>query len=45
MGVSAVDLVKKLVKLAEERFQEQKNITYTFGSDILKKAGGSKMAE
>ena len=45
VGVSAVDLITKLVTLAEERFQGQKNITYTFGSDILKKAGGSKMAE
>ena len=31
-------------KLAEEMFQNQKSITYTFGSDILKKAGGSKTA-
>ena len=44
VGMSAVDLVTKLVTLAEERFQKQKNITYTFGSDILKQAGGSKMA-
>ncbi|MEK7627542.1 MAG: D-alanine--D-alanine ligase, partial [Patescibacteria group bacterium] len=35
MGVSGVDLVIKLVALAEERFQKQKNITYTFHSDIL----------
>ncbi len=45
VGVSAVDLVAKLVTLAEERFQKQKNITYTFGSDILKKAGGTKLGE
>lgn len=45
MGVSTVDLVAKLVALAEERFEEQKNITYTFGSDILKKAGGPKIVE
>ena len=37
MGVSGVELVTKLVALAEERFQKQKNITYTFNSDIFKK--------
>lgn len=37
VGFSGVELVTKLVTLAEERFTEQKNITYTFNSDILKK--------
>ena len=37
MGVSGVELVTKLIALAEERFQKQKNITYTFNSDIFKK--------
>jgi len=37
VGVSDVELVTKLISLAEERFAEQKNITYTFNSDILKK--------
>ena len=43
-GVSGVELVTKLVTLAEERFAANKNITYTFASDILKKSGGQKMA-
>lgn len=37
-GVSAVELVTKLIALAEERFISQRNIVYTFQSDILKKA-------
>jgi D-alanine-D-alanine ligase len=37
VGVSGVALVTKLVTLAEERFAERQNITYTFNSDILKK--------
>lgn len=37
VGVSGVELVTKLVTLAEERFRERQNITYTFNSDILKK--------
>ncbi len=36
MGVSGVDLVTKLISLAEERFITNKKITYTFQSDILK---------
>jgi D-alanine-D-alanine ligase len=38
VGVSGVELVTKLVRLAEERFAERQNITYTFNSDILKKS-------
>ena len=41
-GVSNMDLVLGLVDLAEERFAEQKNTTFAFQSDILKKVGGSK---
>ena len=37
MGISNVDLVSKLILLAEERFDSQKDITYTFKSDILSK--------
>lgn len=37
VGVSGVELVTKLVTLAEERFAERQSITYTFNSDILKK--------
>ena len=43
VGISNVELVSKLVALAEERFNLQKNTTYTFESDILKKAGGPKL--
>lgn len=37
VGISGVELVTKLVALAEERFRKRQNITYTFNSDILKK--------
>lgn len=43
-GVSNMDLVLGLVKLAEERFAEQQKTTFTFGSDILQKVGGQKSA-
>ena len=39
-GVSSMELVLGLVSLAEERFKEQKDLTYTFRSDILSKVGG-----
>ncbi|HEY4516475.1 MAG TPA: D-alanine--D-alanine ligase family protein [Candidatus Paceibacterota bacterium] len=42
-GVSNMDLVLELVKLAEERFAAQKDITHAFQSDILKKVGGPKV--
>ncbi len=41
-GVSNMDLVLGLVKLAEERFAAQKATTFSFKSDILKKVGGAK---
>jgi len=41
-GVSNMDLVLGLVKLAEERFAAQEDLTLTFNSDILKKVGGPK---
>jgi D-alanine-D-alanine ligase len=40
VGVSGVELVNKLVTLAENRFELEKNTTYTFDSEILKKVGG-----
>lgn len=43
VGVSGVELVTKLVALAEERFNAQKKTTYTFDSDILKQVGGHKL--
>jgi D-alanine-D-alanine ligase len=42
-GVSNVDLVNKLVALAEERFTAQKGLTRVFESDILKKGFGPKL--
>ena len=45
IGISDVELVTKLVALAEERFLSRQHITYTFNSDILKKAGGKKIIE
>jgi len=41
-GVSNMDLVIGLVKLAEERFAAQKDTKYVFQSDILQKVGGPK---
>ena len=41
-GVSSMELVIGLVKLAEARFESQKNTTYAFKSDILTKVGGPK---
>ncbi len=41
-GVSNMDLVLGLVKLAEERHAAQKDTTYAFKSDILQKVGGPK---
>jgi len=45
VDVSGVELVAKLIALAEERFASQQKTTYVFDSDILKKAGGQKMIE
>ena len=42
-GVSNMDLVLGLVKLAEERAADQKKTKLTFQSDILKKVGGPKL--
>lgn len=42
VGISGVELVTKLVSLAEERFLLKKEITHTFKSDILKNTGGGK---
>ena len=42
-GLSNMDLVLGLVKLAEERFAAQKDTKYTFQSDILEKVGGPKL--
>jgi len=41
-GVSNMDLVLGLVKLAEARFAAMKDTTFAFKSDILTKVGGQK---
>ena len=41
-GISNVELVLGLVKLAEDRFVAQQSLQLTFKSDILQKIGGSK---
>lgn len=41
-GVSAAELVGRLVELAEERFQRQAQTVFTFSSSVLNQAGGSK---
>ncbi|MSU55714.1 MAG: D-alanine--D-alanine ligase [Candidatus Taylorbacteria bacterium] len=42
-GVSGVELVTKLIALAEERFAAEQKLTHTFSSDILTKVGGPKV--
>jgi D-alanine-D-alanine ligase len=42
-GISGVELVTKLIALAEERFAAEQKLTHTFSSDILSKAGGPKI--
>ena len=41
-GVSNLELVRSLIHFAQERFAQQKNTTFVFESDILKKVGGPK---
>ncbi len=41
-GVSSMELVLNLVKLAEERHKTQTGTQFTFKSDILQKVGGPK---
>jgi D-alanine-D-alanine ligase len=43
VGVSGVDLVTKLISLAEERYETHRGETYVFQSDILKKMNGPKV--
>ncbi|KKW10744.1 MAG: D-alanine-D-alanine ligase [Parcubacteria group bacterium GW2011_GWA2_49_9] len=42
-GVSGVELVTKLIALAEERFAAEQKLTHTFSSEILSKVGGPKV--
>ena len=42
-GVSNMDLVLGLVKLAEERYKKTKETTYTFSSSILQQVSGPKL--
>ncbi len=44
-GVSNMELVLELVRLAEERFAREKETTHIFQSDILRKVGGPKIQE
>jgi D-alanine-D-alanine ligase len=41
-GVSNMDLVLKLVKLAEDKFEAESKTTYTFNSNILSNLDGAK---
>lgn len=43
-GVSGVQLITKLIKLAQERFAANQNTTYSFNSSILQNAGGAKVS-
>ena len=45
IGMSRVELVTKLVTLAQERFEAQQKTVYTFSSDILKQGISLKLAE
>lgn len=43
-GVSGVQLISKLIALAQERFATSQNTTYAFNSSILQNAGGPKVS-
>ncbi len=43
-GISGVDLITKLIALADEKFAANQQTTYTFHSEILQKVGGAKAA-
>lgn len=43
-GISGVELVTKLITLAQERHALRNKITYTFNSDILNHTGGRKIS-
>lgn len=45
VGVSPVELVSELIRLAEERHTSRKGTTYAFDSQILKMAGGTKNSD
>ena len=45
VGISGVDLVTRLVSLAEEKFTKNQNLTTTFSSTILQEVGGSKFVK
>ncbi len=42
-GISSVELVTKLVALAEDRFNKEKQVAHVFNSEILSKVGGPKV--
>jgi D-alanine-D-alanine ligase len=42
-GISSLELVKKLVRMAEEKFNAQQKINFTFNSRILEVVSGSKL--
>jgi hypothetical protein len=42
-GVSNIDLVAKLIALAEERYESHRGEAHVFQSDILKKMDGPKL--
>ena len=43
LGISNVELVTKLIKMAEDRFNSQKETNYVFDSEILKHVSGPKL--
>ncbi len=43
-GLELEDLLKELVKLAEEKYEQKRKVIFTFESNILKQLNGSKLA-
>lgn len=43
-GIGFEELLEKLIKFAEEKYQSKKQITYTFDSSILKTAASTKLS-
>lgn len=44
-GLELPELLKELIKLAEENYEEKKKVNYTFESSILKNIGFGKLGE
>jgi D-alanine-D-alanine ligase len=42
-GLELDQLLQELIKFAEEKYRQKREITFTFESSVLKQLGGSKL--